>query len=169
MIFSGDYQYQFSFSLVSFILFELLLNNSYNAEIQVFICFIVLIIVICKIGKCFESQCSKFCYHFQPNWSFLILITFFFFLYFFPFFFFFFNFFEKMAYLIHNLKYLILFQHIIQYLRKCILFLCRLWSYPYLCQIIFPHILALHNHTQIHICLLYRFLILIDLNWFPNS
>ena len=71
-----------------------------------------------------------------------------------------------MAFLIHNLKYQIFFQHLLQCLRKYLLFLCRLWSYLYPCNImlIFLFILVSRSHTKTHTLLLYWFPKLLDLN-----
>ena len=71
-----------------------------------------------------------------------------------------------MIYLIHDFKYQIQFQHLLQCLSKCLLFLCRLQSCLYQCKMTLPflYISVLHNHTKTFILLFYWLLISIDLN-----
>ena len=62
--------------------------------------------------------------------------------------------------LIHYLNYQAFFQQNLQCRSKCLLFLCSLQSFLYLCDIIFVflHILVLRNHTKTHILIFYLFL-----------
>ena len=78
----------------------------------------------------------------------------------------FFLFFLPVNGLIGNLKYQILFQHLLQYLRRYLLFLIELWSCMYSCCIIlfFLHMSVLRNHTKTHALLFCWYVILLDLN-----
>ena len=69
---------------------------------------------------------------------------------------------DVMIFLINNLMYPISFQHILQYLRKYLLFLCRL--HPCNIILLFLNILVLHSLTKTHALLFYWFLILTYLN-----
>ena len=72
---------------------------------------------------------------------------------------------QVMVYLVLDLKYQIAFQHILQFLRKCLWFLCRLKSFMYSCRIIWLFLLILvsHIHTEIQAFLFYCIPVLIHL------
>ena len=66
----------------------------------------------------------------------------------------------------HNFKYEVYFQHVLQYLNKCHLFLCIQWKYlyPYNKILLFHHTFVLNNHTKTHALIFYLILILKVLN-----